>query len=62
MLFPVIKELEKISQKRPGEVILSIRGQVIKPKVLLACIHLASYNLILEREKEEKNRDMVKRL
>lgn len=62
MLFLVIKELEKISQKRPGEVISSIQGQVIKPKVLLAQIHLASYNLTLEREKEERNTDMVKGL
>lgn len=62
MLFPVIKELGKISQKIPGEVILSIQGQFIKPKVMLAHIHLASCNLTLERKKEDRNTDMVKGL
>jgi len=61
MLFPVTKELEKISQKRPKEVILSIQGQDIKPKCCWH-IHLASYNLILEREKEERNTGRVEGL
>lgn len=56
-----MKELEKISQKTPGEVMLSIQGQVIKPKVLLAHVNLAAYNLILEREKEERNTDYHQR-
>lgn len=55
MVFPVIKELKKISQKRPGEVITFIQGQVIKLTVLLAHIHLTSYNLPW---KERKRREM----
>lgn len=62
MLFPVMKELEKISQKTPGEVMLSIQGQVIKPEALLAHVNLAAYNLILEREREERNTDIIKGL